>query len=82
MHFVRKNRHFDFAFIDGPNERQFFQSDADINKLFLPEDGNPFGHRDDPSGIAAIKSVTSNYDVMMVDDVQKGHIELTRVSSI
>jgi hypothetical protein len=71
---TRHPGHFDFAFIDGPNEKQFFQSDADISKRFLPEDGNPFGHRDDSSGIAAIKSVTSHCDVMMVDDVQKSHV--------
>jgi hypothetical protein len=44
--------------IDGPNEKRFFASDAEIARYFRSEDGNPFGHRDDPSGLAAIKSVT------------------------
>jgi hypothetical protein len=65
---------FDFALIDAPNEKRFFASDAEIARRFRPEDGNPFGHRDDPTGLAAIKSVTSGCDVMMVDDVHKEHV--------
>jgi hypothetical protein len=65
---------FDFALIDGPNEKRFFASDAEIAKRFRPEDGNPFGHRDDPDGLAAIKSATRGCDVMLVDDVHKEHV--------
>ena len=65
---------FDFAFIDGPNEKRFFANDDAIARHFRPEDGNPFGHRDDPSGLAAIESVTRDCDVMMVDDVHKEHV--------
>jgi len=65
---------FDFALIDGPNEKRFFTGEKEIAKLFRPQDGNPFGHRDDPAGIAAIKSVTSRCEVMLVDDVHKEHI--------
>jgi len=68
---------FDFAFIDGPNERRFFTSEADIAARFPPEDGNPFGHRDDPGGLEAIKSVTRDCNVMIVDDVHKAHVFLT-----
>lgn len=66
--------HFDFAFIDGPNEKRFFSSEAEVAKRFRPEDGNPFGHRDDPSGLMAIKSVTRDCSVMMVDDVHKAQV--------
>ena len=65
---------FDFAFIDGPNEKQFFANDAEITKHFRTEDGSPFGHRDDPHGLGAIQSVTRDCDVMIVDDVQKDHV--------
>jgi len=65
---------FDFALVDAPNERQFFASDDQIDYFFRPEDGNPFGHRDDPAGLAAIKSVTRDCSVMLVDDVQKMHV--------
>src|SRR5262249_1607076 len=41
---------------------------------FRPEDGNPFGRRDDPAGLAAIRWVTSGCEVMMVDDVHKAHV--------
>jgi len=68
---------FDFALIDGPNERQFFAGDAEISRYFDPEDGNPFGHRDNPDGLEAIKSVTRDCEVMMVDDVHKHHLFLT-----
>jgi hypothetical protein len=68
---------FDFALIDGPNEKRFFSSDAEIAKSFRPKDGNPFGHRDDPRGLAVIKSITYDCDVMMVDDVHKQHVFLT-----
>jgi hypothetical protein len=71
---TRNPGRFDFAFIDGPNEKRFFASNTHIAKNFQPEDGNPFGHRDDPSGLAAIKSVTRDCDVMMVDDVHKEHV--------
>jgi hypothetical protein len=65
---------FDFALIDGPNERLFFASEAEVARWFRPEDGNPFGHRDDPGGLAAIRSVTGGCDVMIVDDVHKEHV--------
>jgi hypothetical protein len=65
---------FDFALIDAPNEKRFFASDAQIASYFPPEDGNPFGHRGDPAGLAAIRSVTRDCAVMMVDDVHKMHV--------
>ena len=65
---------FDFALIDGPNEKLFFASEADIAERFRPEDGNPFGHRDDPAGLRAIATVTRDCDVMLVDDVHKMHV--------
>jgi len=70
-------RQFDFAFIDGPNEKRFFTSEADIAERFPPEDGNPFGHRDDSGGLEAIRLVTWGCQVMMVDDVHKEHVFLT-----
>lgn len=71
---TRNPGQFDFAFIDGPNEKRFFASEAAIAKCFRPRDGNPFGHRDDPSGLKAIRSVTRDCNVMMVDDVHKTHV--------
>jgi len=65
---------FDFALIDAPNERRFFDSAAGVAQFFRTRDGNPFGHRDDPAGLEAIKSATSHCDVMMVDDVHKEHV--------
>jgi len=65
---------FDFALIDAPNEKRFFAGDAQIATHFRPDEGNPFGHRDDPAGLAAIKSVTRDCAVMMVDDVHKMHV--------
>src|SRR5205085_3078014 len=56
------------------NEKRFFTSAAQIARHFHPKDGNPFGHRDDPSGLATIKSVTRDCAVMMVDDVHKMHV--------
>lgn len=74
---TRNPGRFDFAFIDGPNEKRFFPDDAAVARCFRPEDGNPFGHRDDPGGLAAIKSVTQDCDVMIVDDVHKRHVFAT-----
>lgn len=71
---TRNPGRFDFAFIDGPNERCFFPDDAAVASCFRPEDGNPFGHRDDPGGLAAINCVTQDCDVMIVDDVHKPHV--------
>lgn len=71
---TRNPGRFDFAFIDGPNEKRFFASDTEIAKRFRPEDGNPFGHRDSPNGLAVIKSVTRDCEIMMVDDVHKEHV--------
>jgi hypothetical protein len=71
---TRNPGRFDFAFIDGPNEKRFFPNEAAVANHFRPEDGNPFGHRDDPSGLTAIKSVTQDCDVMIVDDVHKQHV--------
>jgi hypothetical protein len=71
---TRKPGRFDFAFIDGPNEKRFFADAAEIARRFQPEDGNPFGHRDDPGGLEAIESVTRGCDVMVVDDVHKEHV--------
>jgi hypothetical protein len=65
---------FDFALIDAPNEKRFFASAAQIARHFRPKDGNPFGHRDDPGGLATIKAVTRDCTVMMVDDVHKVHV--------
>jgi hypothetical protein len=65
---------FDFAFIDGPNEKQFFASERQITEHFPPEQGNPFAYRDDADGLAAVKSVTRECDVMIVDDVHKEHV--------
>jgi hypothetical protein len=65
---------FDFALIDAPNEKRFFSSPAQIARYFRPKDGNPFGHRDDPAGLSAIKSVLQDCTVMMVDDVHKMHV--------
>jgi hypothetical protein len=65
---------FDFALIDAPNEKRLFANDAQIEYWFRPEDGNPFGRRDDPAGRAAIKSATRDCSVMMVDDVQMMHV--------
>ena len=74
---TRDTGRFDFALIDGPNDKRFFSDDAEIAKRFRPEDGNPFGHRDDPRGLAAIKSLTYDCNAMMVDDVHKQHVFLT-----
>jgi hypothetical protein len=65
---------FDFALIDAPNEKRFFANEEQVAKFFRPEDGNPFGHRDDPAGLAAIRSVAGSCEVMMVDDVHKTHV--------
>jgi hypothetical protein len=65
---------FDFALIDAPNEKRFFTNPGQIARHFRPKDGNPFGYRDDPSGLATIKSVTQDCTVMMVDDVHKMHV--------
>jgi hypothetical protein len=65
---------FDFALIDAPNEQIFFTDPAQIARHFRPRDGNPFGHRDDPSGLVAIKSLTVDCAVMMIDDVHKKHV--------
>ena len=71
---TRNPGQFDFALIDGPNEKRFFASEAEIAQRFRPEDGNPFGHRDDPNGLEAIKSVTRDCNMMIVDDVHKTHV--------
>ena len=65
---------FDFALIDAPNEKRFFVGPAQIARYFRPKDGNPFGHRDDPAGLSAIKSVLRDCTVVMVDDVHKMHV--------
>jgi len=65
---------FDFVLVDAPNEKRFFASEEQIAEFFRPEDGNPFGRRDDPAGLAAIRWVTSGCEVMMVDDVHKSHV--------
>jgi hypothetical protein len=66
--------HFDFALIDAPNEKRFFAGPTQIAQHFRPADGNPFGHRDDPIGLMAVKAVTRDCTVMMVDDVHKVHV--------
>jgi hypothetical protein len=74
---TRNPGRFDFCLIDGPNEQQFFATRAEIAARFRPEEGDPFAHRDDPAGLAAVQAVTRGCDVMMVDDVHKRHIFLT-----
>lgn len=66
--------HFDFCLVDAPNEKRFFANEAEIAARFRPEEGNPFAHRDDPAGLAAVLAVTHGCDVMMVDDVHKQHV--------
>jgi hypothetical protein len=65
---------FDFALIDAPNEKRFFDTEENVAQYFQPGDGNPFAHRDDPTGLAAIRSVTGGCEVLLVDDVHKNHV--------
>jgi hypothetical protein len=62
---TRNPGRFDFALIDGPSEKLFFASEAEIEERFRAEDGNPFGHRDDPAGLRAIATVTRDCEVML-----------------